>query len=123
MPSQHVRILLTTCKWDKEKLLERSVAKVLAFDFVSSKQLHSDIMLGIRKHCLLRLIWYTLARSQWYITLPECKHHPLQGVVPLLVLDKNSFVKSVCLLMLNLRCQDWSVVTCSATNAGTAICG
>lgn len=26
MPSQHVRILLSTCKWDREKLLERSVS-------------------------------------------------------------------------------------------------
>ena len=25
LPTPHVRILLTTCKWDKERLLERSV--------------------------------------------------------------------------------------------------
>lgn len=34
MPSQHVRILLTTCKWDKEKLLERFGVNSSSFFFV-----------------------------------------------------------------------------------------
>lgn len=52
MPSQHVRILLTTCKWDKEKLLERYLDIVVAMGVI----LAPGIMQVIKRHSLLKHI-------------------------------------------------------------------